>query len=371
MAIELIRAIYDATIPLPLDEQYYQGAIQDIEFFGIPSQVYHLLKENGQLEQTPPFFQERLKQKYMETLYLSMFIKNQTKLILREFEIAGIEVIPLKGIWFAEKYFGHIGARGTSDIDLLIKPFGLDKAIDRIKELGFVPDPKEVPSGFNLTFIKEIPFSPIPLMVEIHWNIVDPKTSSLTTEKLWKDASPIKNSNYIKELSDQHTFYMITLHGWRHNMNSLKYFLDILQLINKKDTDISYHNLFTEARNDKTLNRIIRTLSIVYIQFPFLNSRKWLIKKKTILFWRYGDLIQPDKKSIRNYIDFIDYQIFSFDRFFHSITELNTWIFPPKHYIETELDTPNSTKSYQALYLKLAFKRFSNFFRTIIPQNRF
>ncbi|MEH7380066.1 nucleotidyltransferase family protein [Bacillus sp. JJ1533] len=369
MAIELIRAIYDSTFPFPIDEKYYWGAIEDIEFFGISSQIYHLLKQNKQLEHTPPFFQERLKQKYTKALYQNLFIKNQTELILREFEKVGIEVIPLKGVWFAEKYFGHVGARGTSDIDLLVKPNLLDKAIECIKELRFTPDPKAVQSGFNLTFFRELPHSPIPLMVEIHWNIVDPKTSSLNTEKLWKDAYPLRNSNYIKELSDQHTFYMITLHGWRHNMNSLKYFLDILQLINNNVLDISYQKIFKEANKDKTLNRIIRTLSIVYNQFSFLDERKMLIKKKSILTWSYENLLQPEEKSIRKYLDFFDYQIFSFDQFTHSIAEIFAWIFPSKYLVETELKANDSNRSYQSLYIKLIKKRVSNFYKTIITHN--
>jgi hypothetical protein len=32
-----------------------------------------------------------------------------------------VEAGPLKGVTFAEKYFGHIGARGSSDIDLFIR----------------------------------------------------------------------------------------------------------------------------------------------------------------------------------------------------------------------------------------------------------
>ncbi|CAM3870210.1 nucleotidyltransferase family protein [Cytobacillus oceanisediminis] len=42
------------------------------------------------------------------------------------------EVSPLKGVTFAQKYFGYIGTRGTSDIDLLIRPYQLEKAIEFI-----------------------------------------------------------------------------------------------------------------------------------------------------------------------------------------------------------------------------------------------
>ncbi|PWW17162.1 hypothetical protein DFO73_1306 [Cytobacillus oceanisediminis] len=32
-----------------------------------------------------------------------------------------VEASPLKGVTFAEKYFGHLGGRGTSDIDLFMR----------------------------------------------------------------------------------------------------------------------------------------------------------------------------------------------------------------------------------------------------------
>ncbi len=43
---------------------------------------------------------------------------------------------------------------------------------------------------------------------------------------MWNDSSTIEGYQHVRELSDLHTFYMICLHGWRHNLDSLKYFID-------------------------------------------------------------------------------------------------------------------------------------------------
>jgi hypothetical protein len=88
---------------------------------GISPQVYFLLKEHGKLDETPDFFHNQLKENYKKVFFQNLFIKSQLELLLQDFENKGIDVIPLKGVYFAEKYFGNIGARRTSDIDLLIR----------------------------------------------------------------------------------------------------------------------------------------------------------------------------------------------------------------------------------------------------------
>ncbi|MGO4274915.1 nucleotidyltransferase family protein, partial [Paenibacillus sp. TAF58] len=137
MIIPLIQALYDPRAPIPQDLLFYEKALQDIEFFALSSQIYYLFDQQGRWGQVPRFFHERLKQKYDETLCLNLFIKNQTNQLLRKFEEMGISVIPLKGVHFAEKYFGHLGARGTTDIDLLLQKHDLERAIACVKLLGY------------------------------------------------------------------------------------------------------------------------------------------------------------------------------------------------------------------------------------------
>jgi hypothetical protein len=197
MIISLIQALYDPRIPLPHDWDYYEKVLEDIEFFAVSSQIYYLLKQQDQLAQTPPFFQAQLKQNYDETLFLNIFIKNQTEQIFREFEEKAIPAIPLKGVSFAEIYFGHIGARGTSDIDLLIKKADIEKAIECVKALGYTKEQERSPSNFHWGFSKPLPHSPIPLTVELHWDVLNEKTSDLHIAEFWNQAMPLQSYRNI------------------------------------------------------------------------------------------------------------------------------------------------------------------------------
>jgi hypothetical protein len=328
LIISLIQALYDPRIPIPDELQFYEEALADIEFFGLSSQVYFLLKQQGKLALTPPFFQARLKQKYDKTLFLNLFINNQTEQILRKFEEMGIPMIPLKGVLFAQKYYGHIGARGTTDIDLLIKTNDVEKAIDCVKSLGYTAEQERIPAHFHWSFSKELPHSSIPLTVELHWDLLKEKTAELKIDEFWNQAAPLESYRYIKELSDYHTFYLICLHGWRHNLNSLKYFIDIIQMIHRLHDHVDYTLLLKDAAAHKTLKRITRTLAIVYHHFPHLQWIKELpFQKRIRLWWDYNAIRDRNDKTFKQYVNWVHYEFFDFDQVKPGVAALFSFAF--------------------------------------------
>lgn len=328
MINQLIKALYDRSCSLTEDVEFYRQAIEEIETAALSSQIYHLLKEQGRLEETPLFFRERLKNNYNEALHLNLFIKSQTDRILQRFEAIQLNVIPLKGVYFAEKYFGHIGARGTSDIDLLVRKEDVGRAIDCIKALGFQIEQEPIPSHFHLSFSKWIPGAVIPLTVEIHWNIVKETTSNFEIEPFWNNAVPFKSYSYVMALSDYHTFYMICLHGWRHNLQSPKFFIDIIQLIYVLKDSLNYDLLFQDASAHETRKRLLRTLSIVYESYPMLENMKELPVKRKRWLQNNNDRLQ--RKRIFKYLDFVDYQFLSYDNLRHSLREVYNWLIPSR-----------------------------------------
>lgn len=307
---------------MPQAMEFFEKALEDAEFFEISPQIYWLLKQRGQLEKTPSFFRERLRGKYHAALCQNLYIRNQTNVVLEKFEEARIQTIPLKGTLFAEKYFGHLGARSTSDIDLLVHPSELERAIHCVKSLGYMTEQERIPSHFHWSFSKEIPNSVIPLTIELHWDLLKERTSDLRMDEFWEQATTLGSYRYIKELSDYHTFYMICIHGWRHNLGSLKYFLDIIQMIHMLKGNLDYTCLQKDAAAHKTLKRIVRTLAIVYSYFPHLNNIRELPSDwKVRLWWDYSSLRQY-KRSFKGYLNWIHYQIFDYDKVKHALAAL-------------------------------------------------
>jgi hypothetical protein len=361
MGENAVKILYDSKLPLPRNEDFYINALQVIEQDGVFSQIYYLLKQRGRLEETPSFFQNQLKEQYDKDLFQNLFIKNQTEHILRVFEDNGIDVIPLKGVYFAEKFFGHIGARATSDIDLLLKYYDLEKAIHVIQSLGFTVEEEQIPGHFHCSFSKPLPFSEVPLVVELHWSLVKNNTSKFDVNDLWEKAKPIGQFEHVYELSNNHTFYMICLHGWRHNLDSMKYFLDIIQLIEKKGEELDFEQIFVLAESHQTFKRMHRTLSIVYQEFPYLEQIKSFPLRKKKTYWEYRET-----KGLKRYYDFIEYQFFSYDSIKHSFVEISNWLWPSMYELSSQLDSNPKSSTFFSMLLSLYRKRITGVFNTLM-----
>ncbi len=360
-----ISALYHSKIPLPKDTEHYKRVLEDIEHFSICPQVLSLLKQSGEFPNTPPFFQDALKQQYHKAMYQNVLIKKKMEQVLAKFEVAGIPVIPLKGVYFAEKYFGHIGARWTSDIDLLIKRTDLELAIKCIRSLGFIVDEEFIPSHFHCSFSKPIPHSPIPLTVELHWDLLKQDTSQLNIAEFWNEAKPIEPYKVVMELSDYHTFYMICLHGWRHHLNSLKHFLDILQMVQVLGPQLDYERLFKDAFTHKTLNRIHKTLAIVYRQFPELcPAGCFSLHMRNAHWWEYEAIRIANYKTYRQYVNLFYFEFLDYDTFNARCQALFKWLLPSKDEIAYELGSLG--EKIPMPILRLYQYRFSLLWKAII-----
>ncbi|WP_162144746.1 nucleotidyltransferase family protein [Peribacillus kribbensis] len=323
--MNLLDTLYNPSAVLPPEGSGFEQLLNAIKYHEASSQMYILLARFSKLHQTPEYFQEQLKLGFDEIFYKNLFIHSQTNKILKEFEKWGIDVIPLKGTYYSKDYYGHIGARPTSDIDLLIKEKDITLAIEAVQSLGFINRKLEDDSHFHRSYYQDIPGSAIPLCVEIHWGILMENTASLRIEKFWENAAAVDTFQHVKALSPFYTFYMICLHGWRHNLDSLKYYMDIIQLILVLKEELDYVELLEEARKDRTLKRIVRTLSLVYEALPYLHEIKEFPYKKQVRF-RNQIVSKITKPTLKDYLDYVDYQFFSFDTARHSFLEVKNWL---------------------------------------------
>lgn len=166
-------------------------------------------------------------------------------------------------------------------------------------------------------------------MVELHWYLLKESTAQFNIEEFWQASKPSAQYLFVKELSSLHVFYMIILHGWRHNLDSLKYHLDIIQLIHFLKDDIDFHLLINIAEKHQTKKRVIRTLSSVYQEFPFLDCNKPFPYKSDRKYLEFSHK-KNESSFYKKYTDYIDYQYFSYDTASHTMKEILATILPVK-----------------------------------------
>ncbi len=89
--------------------------------------------------------------------------------LLATLTAAGVRVIPLKGIWLAERVYQDGACRPMSDIDLLVSAAELPRARAAIERLGYTTADYYVSQARDHHVRYQRPDKPLP--VELHWSL--------------------------------------------------------------------------------------------------------------------------------------------------------------------------------------------------------
>lgn len=373
-AVTLISRIYQRQCPLFDSEEMAKDAIDDIDIFQVAPQVYYLLKSSGLLEKVPTEHRGRLKSGVDAVLYQNMLIRSEMYKLLDAFERSGIRVIVLKGIRLSERFFGHFSGRGTSDIDLLVHPEDLDRAVSLLESHEFVRYIEDDADHFHMLLNKFYTNEDFPLLgVELHWNILREHVSDTDMSGFWREAEPISPYQLVKELSVQDTFYYLCLHGYNHNMLSLKYVIDILHVLRCCSAEIDYSRIFAQAKVDGNYAKVLIALTIVYDLFPELQGVKPLNVRRRWPFWNI-ELMRNAQFGRRNW-RFYGFHLFSafvaYDSARQQWEHLRYLLLPPRDYAQDLLkyanrsSVPNANEPMIKIYGKIYKRRLQFWLRTL------
>ncbi|MCO7124227.1 nucleotidyltransferase family protein [Sporolactobacillus shoreicorticis] len=346
------------------DIKIFRRILEDKQFDYVAPQIYSLLKKRGLLNRVPSFFQQAVTDAAYKTLYSNMLLKADMRALLNCFEARSIGVIPFKGTLFSEQYYGDLSARYSRDLDILVRPEQMKTAVSIVKALGYLHEQQEEPEHFHRVFYKHDLKTNRKSIIELHWHFLRSGTSSLHMGMIWNASLPLANYRYIHTLSDFHMFYVICLHAWNHELNGWKHFIDIAQMICALQHSLSYSDLLVFAKQQKTYRRIVRTLTIVYHEFPGLNEILPLpfYEKKT--FWwstnELGRKIGP-KETLPTLIKRLQ-QLRDYDDIKQKIIFLKREVLPDPVIMNQVIGSRSTRKPRIVQYFYLYLKRLEYLF---------
>jgi len=151
--------------------------------------------------------------------------------------LSDIPVIVLKGFPLSRKLYGDPYLRITGDIDLLLKPQDISRAISILSAAGYVPAISPWPSNrkkaqrfqrFRNQFAMLHPESRI--VVELHWRLLyfPVKPHDILETLVW--------DNLVEQKTDGRSFFVLKdelellyliIHGGLHGWNRLKWLIDV------------------------------------------------------------------------------------------------------------------------------------------------
>ncbi len=162
----------------------------------IASLLYHNLQKLGVEDVVPVQIWQSLAQMYYSVGYKNVLFYDELKNILHSFEDVGIKVVVLKGAALSEGVWENLAVRQMSDIDLLVLERDLDRADEKLLELGYKSvEDKQSKDWYRRNHHHLAPhFNPDKgIVIEIHYEII-PVGNPFNIDicKVWERIQAIK-----------------------------------------------------------------------------------------------------------------------------------------------------------------------------------
>lgn len=215
-------------------------------------------------EMVPDAVREILAVRTRENLVRNLQLQRELLRVLGALNYATIPVIPLKGPWLGEFLYGDVALRTTGDLDLLVWRKDLDRAEQVLKDLGYTYGrPREhEEESYHYTFVRDDQRT-LPVLVELHWDIVRAHIARCDMEDVWKAASRNEwHGREIWTMSAADLFLILCQNAAKDTFGFLKQLVDIALVIERYDAMWSWSALAHTIRTAQMRTRVYMTVSL-------------------------------------------------------------------------------------------------------------
>lgn len=200
-----------------------------------------------------------LRRRYLDTAAQNLRLKEELHSLLRDFEAADIEVMPLKGPVLAVTLYPNLAHRTMADLDLLLAKSDVLRSKSVLLNRGF--EPKRILNAAEeeklLDTDSEYPFYAESRMihVELHWDVLPSHLGSRSERAyFWDRRRKIEfDGETIWGLAAEDLLLYLCIHGGeKHRWASLKWIADVAHLL-EREPNLDIGEVLTEARRLGTL----------------------------------------------------------------------------------------------------------------------
>ncbi|MFA5437384.1 MAG: nucleotidyltransferase family protein [Candidatus Omnitrophota bacterium] len=240
--------------------------------------VWSILREKfpGPINSSETF--NDIKKEYIISHILNSRYQEEAFLILSSFMREGINAIPLKSLFLAEKLYQNIASRGISvDSDFLIKEKDRIKANKVLENIGYKRCPIVEPSAFEWadSYFKE-KFPPI----DLHWDITMGGRNNERIEGLWGGTQLLDRGGvvYYEFMPEELLLYLTTNFSNSTISRQLRYLCDILRLVSITKDSIDWERLLIKAKKWRLLGSFYAVFNLAFnldlANFPRLITKR-------------------------------------------------------------------------------------------------
>ena len=176
--------------------------------------------------------------------------------VRRALAAAGVPVLMLKGLYFAERLYGGLGHRPQHDVDILVRH--RRRALRVIRRLGYERRSRDLHSWS---------FGRGDLRLDLHGVVRWAPAFRLDEDAFWRDAIEVRLGGIaVPTLSDEHTLVALVLAAFEdlgQGMAKLKQLLDLYLLLRQVDGTLDWTSFLARRRDENLLQVTVNVLALV------------------------------------------------------------------------------------------------------------
>ena len=172
-------------------------------------------------------------------------------------ETHGVDVLVLKGFYFAERLYGGIDRRPQHDLDLLVRPRDFRRAVARLREMEFSRRKHDLHStAFNRGDVQ----------VDVHRYLRWAPAFAVDEDALWRTAlDVVVQGTPVRTLSDDYTLVFLLLASFEdlgQGVAKLKQLLDLYLLLRVMDATSDWEAFFARRSAENLLTVAVNVLGV-------------------------------------------------------------------------------------------------------------
>lgn len=204
---------------------------------------------------TPPTCEQALEAGYQRSAMANAMLSVELGRLLDLLGKGGVPAIVLKGAALGDTLYGNSALRPMTDLDLLLHPEDVERALDLLQAQGYAWTEVEPHPGMRLDFENELVLrtpGPAPLPIELHWHLLDSPFYQQRVDEAWfwdtaQRVSLAGSEAHVLGL-EANLLYLSAHYVLHHRGQGLRWLVDIALLTARHQAQIDWPLLLAQAQ---------------------------------------------------------------------------------------------------------------------------
>ena len=219
--------------------------------------LWHNLLAHGVTDRDMP----RLKGVYRYTWFANQLLLRELRLIQQAFRDAGIECLVLKGIALAVTHYPNPGLRPMDDIDLLVRPEDVDRAVAALPRAGWT-SPLRRPDLFlrvaHATAFRDSKGREVDLHAHLLAGTMD---TELDRQRWARSVTVGRPDTPVRTLDTTDQLLHVLVHGAESDPPAIRWMADAMMILHTGGAQLDWERLLADAEREDRSVAVAETLA--------------------------------------------------------------------------------------------------------------